>query len=122
MHIFTVFGFVKGTALGFTGVCISTLLMFALRLAIVLFYVEAKTKLKNIYNVKLFSKESTQQISYQFKTGLYGLLMGVWSWWAFDVYTLIASYLSVSEISAQTVLRTLGLITFMVPVGIQIGC
>jgi multidrug resistance protein, MATE family len=43
--------------------------------------------------------------------------MGIWGWWAFDIFTLIASYLSVDEVSAQTIMRTLGLLTFMIPVG-----
>ena len=46
------------------------------------------------------------------------LLMGVWGWWAFDFFTLIASYLSSSVISAQTIMRSLGLLTFMLPVGL----
>jgi MATE family multidrug resistance protein len=54
--------------------------------------------------------------------GLGGLFMGVWGWWAFDIFTLIASYLSVEEVSAQTIMRTLGLLTFMVPVGISQSC
>jgi len=28
------------------------------------------------------------------------LLMGVWGWWAFDIFTLIASYLATEIISA----------------------
>jgi hypothetical protein len=32
--------------------------------------------------------------------GLFGLFMGVWGWWAFDIFTLIASYLSIEEVSA----------------------
>ena len=43
--------------------------------------------------------------------------MGLWGWIAFDIFTLIASYLSITVVSAQTILRTLGLLTFMVPVG-----
>ena len=49
------------------------------------------------------------------------LLMGVWGWWAFDIFTLICSYLSVEVISAQTVMRSLGLLTFMIPVGIGVA-
>jgi MATE family multidrug resistance protein len=45
--------------------------------------------------------------------------MGVWGWWAFDIFTLIASYMGPAIIAAQTSLRTLGLITFMLPVGIM---
>ena len=50
------------------------------------------------------------------------LLMGIWSWWAFDIFTLITSYLSVEVISAQTIMRSLGLFTFMIPVGFKIAC
>lgn len=48
--------------------------------------------------------------------------MGVWGWWAFDIFTLLASYMSADVIAAQTILRTIGLITFMLPVGISSAC
>lgn len=51
-----------------------------------------------------------------------GMFMGVWGWWAFDIFTLMASYLSIPAVSAQTIMRTLGLLTFMVPVGFSISC
>lgn len=50
---------------------------------------------------------------------LNSLAMGVWGWWAFDIFTLIASYMDTAVIAAQTILRTLGLITYMLPVGIM---
>ena len=44
--------------------------------------------------------------------------MGCWSWWAFDIFTLICLYLEPESIaSAQTIMRSLGLLTFMIPVG-----
>lgn len=43
--------------------------------------------------------------------------MGFMGWIGFDIFTLIASYLSAITISAQTIMRTMGLLTFMVPVG-----
>ena len=72
--------------------------------------------------MKLFSKESTVNLGHQFSLGVSGLFMGVWGWWAFDVFTLISSYLSVDIISAQTIMRTLGLLTFMIPVGFSVAC
>jgi multidrug resistance protein, MATE family len=45
------------------------------------------------------------------------MAMGIWSWWAFDVFTLLASYLSTEIMSAQTCMRSLGLLTYMIPVG-----
>lgn len=48
--------------------------------------------------------------------------MDVWSWWAFDIFTLIASYLATEIVSAQTIMRSLGLLTFMIPVGFSKAC
>jgi MATE family multidrug resistance protein len=50
------------------------------------------------------------------------LLMGVWGWWAFDIFTLMASYLATEIISAQTIMRSLGLLTYMIPVGFSKAC
>ena len=47
------------------------------------------------------------------------LLMICWGWWAFDVFTLIASYLTTEIISAQTIMRSVALLTYMIPVGFQ---
>jgi Na+-driven multidrug efflux pump len=71
--------------------------------------------------VRLFSGETVSNLGYQFKLGAFGMMMGVWSVWAFDTFTLIASYLSISEVSAQTVMRSLGLATFMVPFGLSMA-
>lgn len=43
--------------------------------------------------------------------------MGFWGWIAFDIFTLIASYLGVLIVSTQTIMRTMGLLTYMIPVG-----
>ena len=53
--------------------------------------------------------------------GMMQMLMGIWGWWAFDIFTLICSYLSIEAISAQTVMRSLGLLTFMIPVGVSMA-
>lgn len=51
--------------------------------------------------------------------GISAASLGVWSWWAFDIFTLIASYMSIEDLAAQTVLRNIGLLTFMIPVGLS---
>lgn len=86
--------------LGFTGLCIATNLVFVSRFLVVYFLIEKTQSLKNIYDVVLFSKETTVNLVYQFNLGLSGMIMAVWGWWAFDIFTLIASYLSVDIISA----------------------
>ena len=47
--------------------------------------------------------------------------MSVWSFWGFEVYSIMATYLGVNDIAGQVILRALGLITFMIPVGIMFG-
>ncbi len=57
----------------------------------------------------------------QFILSLKCASLGIWSWWAFDIFTLIASYMSIEDLAAQTILRNIGLLTFMIPVGIAIS-
>lgn len=41
-------------------------------------------------------------------------------WWAFDVFTQMAALQKISDrTAAQTILRNIGLFTFMIPVGIS---
>ena len=47
--------------------------------------------------------------------------MGVWGWWAFDLFTLMASYISTDVVGAQTIMRSIGLLAFMMPVGFSTG-
>lgn len=46
-------------------------------------------------------------------------MLNVMGWWAFDVFTLMASQLTDTDIAAQTILRNIGLFTFMIPVGFK---
>lgn len=94
-HLVLVMLFVHIFDWGFTGVAVATSILFVFRFAIVLYQIETKEQLKNTHNVILFSKETTQNLSYQLQLGLNGLMMGIWGSWAFDIFTLIASYLSV---------------------------
>jgi MATE family multidrug resistance protein len=89
---------------------------------VALVQIETRSYLKNNYKVKLFSAETTSNCKEQIKLGIAGMFMGVWGWWAFDIFTLIASYLSVDAVSAQTIMRSLGLLTFMIPVGFSTAC
>ena len=50
--------------LGFTGICIATNLVFFTRFLVVLFLIEKTPALENVYDVVLFSKETTINLSY----------------------------------------------------------
>lgn len=47
--------------------------------------------------------------------------MGVWNWWGLEVFTLMAGYVSVTAFAAQTVLRAISQLVYMVPVGMRMA-
>ena len=51
------------------------------------------------------------------KISVLAMLMGIWGWWAFEIFTFMATYLGETEAAAQTQMRSIGLLTFMLPVG-----
>lgn len=69
--------------------------------------------------VPIRDPENFKNLKSQFVLGISAASLGVWSWWAFDIFTLIASYMSIEDLAAQTVLRNIGLLTFMIPVGLS---
>ena len=44
--------------------------------------------------------------------------MSVWGYWALDIFTLMASYLSINAIAAQTIMRSIGMYSYMIPVAL----
>ena len=51
-------------------------------------------------DVHLFSKETVSNLKPILELGLKSVTMGVWAFWAFDLNTLIASYLGPKEVGA----------------------
>lgn len=52
------------------------------------------------------------------QVGYFSFINRVFAWWSFDVYTQLAAMLTDTDIAAQTILRIIGVFTFMVPIGI----
>jgi Na+-driven multidrug efflux pump len=50
--------------------------------------------------------------------GWSSFMVKVMGWWAFDVFTLLTGTLAAKETGAQTIMRNIGLFTFMIPVGL----
>lgn len=107
---------------GFRAICISTAVMFSTRFFVNFGLIEYYGKFPKYDDIKLFSRQTTEGYEAQLKLGMESISMGVWGWWAFDIFTLIASYLAVTIVASQTILRSIGLITFMLPVGIASSC
>jgi len=64
VHLLLVLFFVDVLDLSFTGICISTSIMFLARFLVVYFIIETKAPLNNSYGVVLFSKESMVNLSH----------------------------------------------------------
>lgn len=105
--------------IGFVAVPIATALHFMTRFSVNFYFGQFSSQFKKFDDVKMFSPQTYTGVKSQLYMCLNSLAMGVWGWWAFDIFTLIASYMDTAVIAAQTILRTLGLITFMLPVGIM---
>ena len=68
--------------------------------------------------IPLMHKDSFTGFGQTAQVGINQFLVDVMGWWAFDVFTLMASYLTKTDTAGQTILRNIGLFTFMVPVGL----
>ena len=102
------------------GVAIASSVHFAVRFLVFIVLIYFSPKLRAGLQ-SIWSEESRSKLMDQFKLSLQCASLGIWSWWAFDIFTLIASYMSIDDLSAQTVLRNIGLLTFMIPVGLSIS-
>lgn len=100
VHALAIYLFYYVLDLGFYGVSIATACMFMTRFIMNCGLVLTSKKFKKNPEIKLFSKLSTSQFGDQINLCLMSLAMGVWGWWAFDLFTLIASYMAKEVIAA----------------------
>lgn len=56
-----------------------------------------------------------------YRHGFNTLLLWVMGWWAFDVFTQLASTLPTNYLGGQAILRNIGLYTFMIPAGLSMS-
>jgi multidrug resistance protein, MATE family len=107
--------------MGFQGVCYATAGMFFVRFTSNFLQVKYSKDIPPQNDVYFFSRETVSNLWPLLSLNLKSMMMGIWGWWAFDIFTLIASYMSKDEVAAQTVMRSLGLMTFMIPVGFALA-
>lgn len=102
----------------FLGIAIASAVHFVARFLVGVMVVRY-TKTFNSHIVPLCSADSFKDMNDIFKLGMQSVLLKVMGWWAFDVFTLLASQLNQRSIAAQTILRNIGLFTYMIPVGLS---
>jgi len=100
------------------GIAIATNIHFIFRFIIAVILTRTDEKVKEGI-ISFDSPESWKDLGVMCKLGFDSVLLKVMAWWAFDVFTQLASFLSVSELGGQTILRNIGLFTYMIPVGLS---
>jgi Na+-driven multidrug efflux pump len=117
VHLLCIFIFYYALDMGFTGICWATALHFLARFSVNFTLMNCSTHWKKFDDLSLFSKETVSNLGQQISIGLKATAMSCWGWWAFEILTLMASYLTDDALAAQVCLRSLGLLTFMLPAG-----
>ena len=107
--------------MGFDGIYYATGIMLVSRGLIAVGCVKFGGRFPVFNDVYLFSRETVSNTGILWLHDFKSVAMVVWSFWAFEVFTIMASYLGVNDVAGQVILRSLGLITFMIPVGIRFG-
>ena len=108
---------VFGLDMGYTGICWATAMVFVGRFLTTQGFIWCLKDIKWNEDVKFFTKESFSNLWPMCTICLYSMFMGIWGWWAFEILTFMAQYLGETEAAAQSIMRSLGLLTFMLPVG-----
>lgn len=107
--------------MGFRGIVLATGLMFICRASVNVGMVHFRNDVRKHDDVYLFSKETVSNLSPLVKKSFAAMSMSIWGWWSFDIFTLMATYIGPAEAGAQTIMRSIGLLTFMMPAGFASG-
>ena len=108
---------VFGMDLGFTGVCWATASVFVGRFIATQIYLACYKGFTYHDDVRFFSRETFTNLGPMISLCVKAMFMGIWGWWAFEIFTFMATYLGETQAAAQSILRSIGLLTFMLPVG-----
>lgn len=78
-HITMVYAFVEVFDWGFEGMAIATVIYMFIRMLLSIVYLRIAVKpLQEVTDVYFFSRETFENLGYQFNLGMMQLLMGVW--------------------------------------------
>jgi len=100
------------------GIAIATGGYYVVRFALRLIFARCDKELSK-HSVSLMDPRSWENLNEMHQYGFSTMTLKVMTWWAFDVFTQLAAFLSVRELAAQSILKNIGLLTFMIPVGLS---
>ena len=84
---------------GFDGICYATGLMLCTRGLIAICCVKFGGRFPSFPDVHLFSRETIANAGSLIQQDIKSVAMAVWSFWAFEVFTIMASYLGVDNVA-----------------------
>ena len=116
-HWFIAHYLVKELNMKMTGIAIATSLHFVMRFLIAVLCVRRDRELQKSL-IPLNHPDSFKNLGEIAKLGGQSILLYVMGWWAFDVFTQLASQSTETDLAGQTILRNIGLFTYMIPVGL----
>eukprot|EP00347_Sterkiella_histriomuscorum_P003491 403364095 len=116
LHIPTIYFIVEYLGFGLHGVAIATSIHLFNRFWIIQLMIRFSKF--HAYRVSFRDQDCYKNLRPQFIMSLQSCGMIIWSWWAFDMFTFMSSFMSMSVLAAQTVCRNLVLIFYMIPVGL----
>lgn len=104
MHALAIYVFYFLLEMGFLGISIASACMFMARFFMNVGMVSYSKSFKSTPNITFWEKKSFNFKDPVFKQQIwlciYALGMGVWGYWVFDIFALMASYMSASVIAA----------------------
>ena len=122
VHISIVMTLTVNLGWGLLGVAIASSVQFFVRYLVTVGYIYVSGKFNDpATQVSFTDPDSMKNWKGQFLLSLQCMSLSVWSWWAMDIFTLIATYMEANVITAQYIMRNIALLTFMIPVGLMVA-
>ena len=103
---------------GFESILAANGVMFVVRLLMAWALVTKSGKFKPFDDVYFFSRETVANIGPMVTIGCQGVAMGVWGWYCYDIFGLMASRMGEEEVGAAAVMRIVAMSAVMIPIGI----
>ena len=85
---------------GFKGIMVATGLMFFVRFLVNYWMVMCRSEVRKHDDVYLFSRESCTNVVPLLRKSFASMMLGIWGWWSFDIFTLMATYIGTTEAGA----------------------
>ena len=103
--------------MGLSGIAYAVGSMFTLRALIICLMVYCSSSFEKFDDCHFFSKETFTNYGPLLKIDLQGFAMTIWSAWAFDMITFMATYLGAVAVASQTIIRSIAILSLTLAAG-----